>query len=156
MKKTKIYLNKKKTKYCVVQLFSTKKEMQAEYKKRSPNDKYHEHTLGVHLAYKAYKVPDKLKKKYKNHKGPLTEKQMKDWKLAPETGTILLSKPHSGAGVVTHEIMHAVLWSRGHGKGKVQYPITIKNIKEEESLLHDFTHAVMQFYRWYWRVEKNI
>jgi hypothetical protein len=71
-------------------------------------------------------------------------------KCQPETGTVLLCLDHCGAGVVSHEFLHAVLWAYKHRKNKKQYPIIIKNMREEEDILQNHTFAVTQFYNWYW------
>lgn len=72
-----------------------------------------------------------------------------------ETGTILLSLEYCGAGIVTHEIMHGILWARKNGFKKQQYPIVIKTMEEEENILQDFTYAVQFFYNWYWKIDKG-
>ncbi|HEV7514511.1 MAG TPA: hypothetical protein VGO27_22650 [Candidatus Acidoferrum sp.] len=120
--------------------------MRDEYKKQSPKDEHHNLVQGVHLARTLIQLPKKYHKVEK-----LTQKIWDSGKLQPQTGIILLSKTHCGAGVATHEIMHAVLWGRARRKNKPQYPIKIGSMNEEEDILRDFTLAVMQFYRWYWR-----
>lgn len=139
MKKKKIFLNTDKTKYCWVKLFKTKKEMQAAYKKFKPQDGNHDEVLGVHCGYEKWIV-----------------KKGKKTICHPETGIVFLSKENCGAGVVTHELMHAILWARGHKMHKRQHPIVIKSMEEEEAMLHNHTYAVMQFYDWYWKIEKKI
>jgi hypothetical protein len=138
MKYKRIYFDKTKSnKYFVAKLFKTKKQMQDAYKKASPKDDGHYKVLGVHQAYKKYST--------NGTKG-----------ISPETGTVFLSLENCGAGIVCHEIMHAVLWGRGHKKYKKQYPIIIKNMVEEEKMLHAFTRCIIQFYDWYWKVKKVI
>lgn len=75
--------------------------------------------------------------------------------LKGETGTVFLSVEDCGAGIISHEFMHAVLWAYKHTKNKKQYPIVIKNMKEEEVILHNHTFVVQQFYKWYWRKVKT-
>lgn len=137
MKTKKIYLNGKKSKYCLVRLFDKKKDMQKAYKESCPTDKNHDKTLGAHHAYEAI----------------IVEKGKRD-RLSPETGTLFCSLENCGAGVISHELMHAIFWARGHKFMKKQYPIIVQNMKEEEELLHNFTYAIIQFYNWYWRINK--
>jgi hypothetical protein len=134
-----IYLNKEHTKFCRVILFKDKKEMQRTYKRLRPKDTYHFKTLGVHWPYTLLEID-------KN----------KNTRLSKETGTVLLSYKNCGAGIVTHELMHAVLWSWRHHKNKEQYPITIKNMKEEEDILQCHTYAVKQFYNWFFKIENKL
>lgn len=76
-------------------------------------------------------------------------------KLSPETGTVFLAVEYCGAGIVSHELLHAVLWAHKHKRNKRQYPIVIENMRQEENILHNHTYAVEQFYRWYWKVVEN-
>lgn len=93
-------------------------------------------TLGAHLAYYKY------------------NQTKTGWRMARETGTVLLSLAHTGAGVVTHELLHAVLWSWKLKKGHPQYPIIIVGMQDEEELLLNHTRAVKQFYNWFYKMEK--
>jgi len=131
----KIWLNEKQSKYCWVKLFADKKEMQQYYydydKKGGLIDGNHFKVKGVSLHYR----------------------RIQNKRSHPETGTVLLCFQECGAGVVAHELMHAVLWARGHHQNKKQYPIVIKNMQQEETLLHNHTYAIKQFYNWYWDVE---
>src|SRR5688500_6865677 len=45
--------------------------------------------------------------------------------------TIFLAFHECGAGVATHEIMHAILWAWKFHKEKQQYPIVINSMEEE-------------------------
>lgn len=133
-KRKKIWLNRKNKNFCWIRLYAAKKDMQAFYLKDCENySKEYEPILGAHIPYEVLL------------KGKLTK----------ETGLVLLCFEHAGFGLVAHEILHAVLWARGHKRHKKQYPIVIKNMEEEEDLLHDFTYAVRQFYIWYWKIEKQ-
>lgn len=134
-KSKRIWLNFPHKKYCQVILYEKKFEMQKDYARYSPQDGNHYKTLGVHHGF------DKL----------IIEPGKKA-KLSPQTGIVRLCLEHCGAGVVSHEFMHAVLWANGHKRYKKQYPIVIKNMKEEEKILHNLTYAVRQFYEWYWKV----
>lgn len=136
MKSKRIYLNEKKTKYCIVKLFKKRKEMHEYYSKEKPDEKFNEFLLGVHLAYERW---DK-----------------KTGKIKSETGTVLLSLEDCAGSIVSHEFMHAILWAYKHKKYKKQYPITIKDMKEEEKLLHRMSLAVHNFYSWYWDVKKLV
>lgn len=156
MKSKKIYLNTRKTKYCVVELYKTKKEMREAYKKRCPHDTHHDIVLGAHQAYEKFIMPKKFKKDHADNPKKFYRLNTSKLKLAPETGTIFLSLEDCGAGVVTHEIMHATLWAYKHKKMKQQYPIKIKDMKEEELVLRNFTLAVQQFYRWYWKIKDRV
>lgn len=72
-----------------------------------------------------------------------------------EIGTIFFCMEGSGAGIVSHEFNHAVLWRWQMRDGKNQYPIMIMNMEEEEELLHMHTYAIRHFYDWYFRVNKK-
>jgi hypothetical protein len=134
----KIWTDKKKGKYCIVKLFKTKIDMQNAYKDRCPSDTQHYRCLGAHNAYEKVKVESD---------GEMTTMN--------ETGTVFLNLEFCGAGIVSHELMHAVLWAHGHKKNKKQYPIVIKNMKQEEAILQNHTIAVIDFYKWYWKIEKQ-
>lgn len=135
MKKTKqVWLNHKKTKYCIIHLFGTNSEMQKAYDK-NPHNNGGSKVLGAHCGYEKYKTPN--------------------YKIHPETGIVFLSLENCGASVVPHELMHAVLWAWKHKRLKKQYPIVIKNMKDEEELLHNQSFAVNQFYNWYWKITKK-
>ncbi len=138
MRRRKIYLNLEKTKYAVAMLFKNKKEMRDFYSKHCPNDKNHNKVYGVSVHRDYYK------------------KQGEKWILTPRTGEVLLNLKHCGAGIVSHEFMHAVLWAYKHNGRRKQYPFVIKNIKEEEKILHNLTFALQQFYNWYWKVKDKI
>lgn len=135
----KIFVNRRKTKWCIVKVYSFKYDMQVAYKKFRPHDTHHFHVAGVHCGYELLRI-SKSKKEV----------------MTGETGTIFLNVDQCGAGIATHEIMHAILWAKNHKRNADQYPIVIKNMKEEESMLMDFTYAVQQFYRWYWKVYKRL
>lgn len=156
MKKKVIYLNTENTKYCVVELYKTLKEMQLAYKERCPHDKSHFKVLGVHQAYEKFKAPKNIPMPKEGDSRKYYEVNISKVKIAPETGTVFLNLKHCGAGVVSHELMHAVLWAYKHKKMKKQYPIIIKNLKEEELILRYHTLAVQEFYRWYWKIKDKI
>lgn len=135
----RLYMNRKKTKYCKLLLYAFKYDMQVAYKKYRPHETKQMRVAGAHCGYVLLRI-----------------RKDKREILTREAGTIFLSMENCGAGVVTHEILHAILWAHGHTKDKQQYPFTIKNMKHEEEILYDFTHAVSQFYNWYWKVEKKL
>lgn len=137
MRTKRIYLNTKKTKYCIVRLFKRNNEMQLSYDKHKSNNGKGK-VLGAHCGYEKY-----------------TTSQPR-WGVLPETGTVFLSLENCGAGVVTHELMHAVLWAWKHKRLKNQYPIVIKNMNQEEEVLHNQTYAVHQFYNWYWKIKSKV
>lgn len=132
----KLFMNRKKTRYVKVFLYRHKKDMQAAFKKFRPDSKYVKGTLGAHCAYEIYNTVTGGTKR--------------------ETGTIFLSMLNCGAGIVTHEILHGILWAHRFKIGKQQYPIVIESMEQEEELLHDFSFAVSTFYDWYWKVEKQL
>lgn len=138
-KRKRIYLNGKRTKYCVVRLFSKKKRMQKEYKKRCPNDKGHFKISGAHNAYDCFTI-----------KVDGSEKPSK------ETGTVFLHINECGGGLIAHEFGHAVLWAFKHVPHKTQHPIVIDSMDEEEEILYNLTYAISQFYTWYWKVVKEM
>lgn len=133
-KSKRIYLNTKKTKYCVVKLFGKKRDMQDYYFRANPNDTHHYECQGVSLHFEKINAVS--------------------GSLSPQTGEVLLHFGSCGAGIVTHELLHAVLYAYKHKKRKKQYPIIIKDMDEEEVILRNHTEAVRQFYKWYWKVEK--
>lgn len=133
MKKKKLWLTTDNRKYCWVKVFNTLEEMREAYHQFRSYEKNWNDVQGVHCGYEKLKI----------EKG-------KRPKTTSETGTVFLSKTHCGAGVVTHELLHAVLWAKQHKhRWKTQYPITIKSMKEEERLAHNHTYAVTQFYNWF-------
>lgn len=110
------------------------------YVRARPKDCGHYKVLGVHLCNSWYHV-------YKSGKS----------KHYPHTGNVLLYFDGCGAGIVTHELMHATLYAWNcKDLSKPQFPIIIKSLKDEEEILHNHTHAVMQFYRWYWRIADKV
>ncbi len=138
MKKKRIYFEGNKGKYCVVHLFKTRKELNKWYRENDRTAK--EEVYGVSIHREIYKAKDKMIPK----------------NIFPETGKVLLSLQNCGTGVVSHEIMHQVLWSYKHGKRPIKdYPFTIKSMKHEEEILHRFSKVIIDFYRWYWKVEKS-
>lgn len=136
-KRKRIYLNKKKTRYCTVKLYADKLQMQNDLKKNLSGKLDYYKCLGLHHAYTRLLI-----------------KKNGTVNLIPETGTVYLCLQHCGAGIVSHEFLHAVLWAWKHKRNKKQYPIVIKNMKQEEEVLHNHTDAVSHFYDWYWKVEK--
>lgn len=135
---THLLVNKERNKKCKLRVYFSKKEMQDYYKNACPNDENHYRTAGVHHAY--YKIKD-------------AEDGTEI--VSNETGMVLLCWEQCGAGIVSHEIAHAVLWARSHDVNNTsiesQFPIVIKNMNEEEELLHNLTDAICQFYKWYWK-----
>ena len=138
MRWKKIFLNEGRTRYCIVKLYRKKIEMQKAYEKQSPKDDGHDKVAGAHCGYVLLKYSGK--------------KEI----LSPETGTVFLNVGQSGAGIVCHELAHAVLWAHKHGKHKEQYPIVIKNMDDEEEILYHLTYAIRQFYTWFWKVKKSL
>lgn len=138
MRSKRIYFDRQKTRYVVCRLFKYRNEMRTYYSKSCPNDKNHNDVLGVNIAREYY------------------VKKGKKWLFSKQTGEVLLNLQDCGVGVVTHEFMHAVLWARNFKEFKKQYPIVIKDMADEEHLLHEFTYIVRQFYNWYWDVKKKI
>jgi len=138
MKKKRIYVNTKRTRYITVKLYNNKKEMREAYKVFRPKDWGHNNVLGVHCGYVKYETTGKKTV------------------MSNETGTVFLSLKNCGAGVVTHELMHAVLWAWKHNEKKEQYPIVIKSMRYEEEILHNHTYAVTQFYNWYFKIKRRL
>lgn len=130
--KKKIFVNENNYVWCRV--YADKKEMQRYYEKVGGNDSDHYKCSGVALNYERWCFSGNKKTQ-----------------VSMETGTVLLHLKSLGAGIVSHEFMHAVLWAHKHKKGKNQYPIIIKDMKEEEEILHNHTYAVRNFYSWYWK-----
>jgi hypothetical protein len=138
MRWKKIWMNEGHTKYCIVKLYKTQKLMQEAYQNFKPQDKNQDKVSGVHCGYEKFTIS-------KNGKENLSK----------ETGTVFLNIKCCGAGVVSHEFAHAVLWAHKHKKNKNQYPIVIKNMDDEEEILYHLTHAVQQFYNWFWTIKKK-
>lgn len=132
----RIFLNRNKSKYCVVHLYNFKYDMQQAYlrycKERGQKG---EPVLGASCHYEKWDTKKGGKEVFSN-----------------ETGTVFLCVEECGAGIVTHELMHAILWAHKHKIGKEQYPFVIKNMKEEETILTNHTFAVTQFYKWFWEL----
>lgn len=133
--KKKIWLNKNQTKWCWCYVFKHKIDMQDWYKKycdsRNSSDRYHYKVKGVSIHY--YRIKGKL--------------------LHKNTGIVLLNyEDGCGAGIVSHEFNHAVLFANQHHRTKERYPIVIKDMNEEEKILHNHTYAVIQFYDWFWKI----
>ena len=110
MKKKKIWLTTDKKKYCWVKVYNTKKEMQEAYEAFRPGDKNHDKVEGAHCGYERHRL----------FRGK--------WRVHEETAIVFLCKERCGAGVVTHELMHAVLWARQHKFRFKQYPVIIKSM----------------------------
>lgn len=137
MKRTKrIYFNRQKTKYCIVRVYKTKSEMRKAYKKYNNHSIESQDLRGAHCGHEKYQVS-------KNGK----------MRLMPETGILFLNYNDCGAGIICHELMHAVLWAHNHRRNKKQFPIIIKNMEEEETILYTLTFVVRQFYNWLYSIE---
>lgn len=135
----RIFLNEKKSKWCYVYLFDDKAKMNAYYN-TVRNDKGSYKVLGAHICNGRYSLYPSGRS---NHH--------------PHTGNVLLFFDGCGAGVVSHELLHATLYAWNcKDLSKIQYPIVIKSMRQEEELLHNHSHAVMQFYRWYWRIADKV
>jgi hypothetical protein len=136
MRKKKIWLNTERTKYCWVKLFDTKREMQKVYadycKLIGDSNKEASKTLGASFHYLV----------------------IQNGKCTNECGTVLLNREHLGAGIVAHELMHAVLNAWQHPR-REKYPIVIKDMPMEEKILYNLTFAVRQFWTWYFKIEKD-
>ena len=126
----KIYLNLEKTKFCICNVFERKKDMQDFYSAVT-EQKEVERVCGASLHY--------CREDFSSGKGV----------LSGETGVVLLNFQNCDAGVVAHEMAHAVLWAHKHSKKKKQHPLIIKDIEEEEVILYNLTFAIDQFYKWY-------
>lgn len=130
-----IYLDDAHTKYCIVRLFATKRLMQSAYAKRTPYSEGHYKVSGSNVPYHCVRM-----------------KQDGSEETKGEIATVFLSVENCGAGVVAHELGHAALWGYKYHPGKVQFPIIFNSMEDEEEFLYSQTYAVMQFYRWYWKV----
>lgn len=130
IKKKKLFLNVRKTRYCWVKVYDSAENMR-EAAKKSTSQNVND-AVGLHEAYRRF------------HKG----------KFVPETGIIYLNTKWMGAGVVDHEIMHAIFWAWKNNKDKKQYPIVINNMKQEENILQNLTFAIRQYWLWYFKFEK--
>lgn len=140
MKKKKLFLNDKKTKWCIVQLYNHKYDMQQAYIKYcKQRGQKPDPILGASTHYEKIYIGDKGKEK-----------------LSGETGTVFLCAEHCGAGLVAHELLHAVLYAWKHKLNKEQYPITIKNMDEEEEILRNLTFAISQFYQWFYNNTNSV
>lgn len=123
--------------------FLNKKDMRNFYKQLSPDDREHNIVGGVAINREMFKCD--------------SEKKITLGLKSKQSGFILTCADYAGAGVVCHEIMHAVLFADGISKVKIkkQYPIIIKSMNDEERLLYAFTNAIRQYYTWYYRIIKK-
>lgn len=110
-------------------LYDTKENMRIDYKEMKPEDLNHDKVESVHCAYTFIEEYDDGSEEY-----------------SKKTGIIMTNSEGLDVGVIPHEIMHAVLWAYNHSEDKVQYPIVINNMEEEEIILHAFSNALQQFY----------
>jgi len=138
-RRKKIWLNEKHTKYCWVKLYGIRENMRDDYKNDPRSNTSPKTGYGINGASLHWE-----------HFNPVTKELKKD------TGCVYLCKEYCGAGVVSHELLHAVLWAHKHRNYKKQYPIIIKSMREEETIAYNLTHAVQQFYQWYWKIEKEL
>ncbi len=124
-------------------IFKNIDEMRTEYKKMCPMETGHE-VIGAVCINREYFKANKVK-------------DMKKINKMKHTGYVLTCLDYVGAGVVSHEFMHAVFFANGISKVKFkkQYPIVINNMKEEETLLYAFTDAVKSYYKWYWKLKDS-
>lgn len=120
-------------------LYRSKKEMQAAYEKFKPQDKNHYKSLGACCNDTIVTVGG----------------DNKIIRVSGQTSTVFLSLENCEVSVVVHELLHAVLFSHKHSLRKKQYPIVIKNMKEEEVILHNHSYTCYQFYTWYWKVQSQ-
>lgn len=129
---------KKKAKYVTVRIFHRLKDLRWFYRKLRPQDDHIDKTLGAHVGYTIDR--EKSKEKY--------------WY---ETGTVLFSAKHCGAGLISHEFLHALFWAHGHTPDKEQYPLTIsfKNMDDEEAFCYLMTDLVGSFFRWFYKLERK-
>ncbi|HMF73451.1 MAG TPA: hypothetical protein VK616_18350 [Flavitalea sp.] len=132
----KIYLNTQKTKHCNVRLYRTKKEMRDGIRKYRSYEKQIDQIAGCCCPYTRYNI------------GTRTAR--------PDVAKVFLSIQDCGAGIVTHELLHAVLWAWKHSFRKKQHPILIKDMNDEEEILHNHTFAVKQFYNWFFENKKRL
>jgi hypothetical protein len=135
----KVFLDQHRSRYCWVLVYRTKTQMLRAYAAQRPLERNQEHCLGVHCAHERRRLIGGR------------------WRTLADTGRVLLSEENCGAGVVAHELMHAVLWAYSHRKRKEQFPLIITGMAMEEELLHSLTAALKQFYPFYWqkRAERN-
>ena len=110
-------------------IYESKTGMRQAYKELSPEQGEHDEVESVHCAYTFFDEYDDGSKEYSKH-----------------TGILLTHSEEMMAGVIEHELMHAIFWAHKHHADKEQYPIIITNMEEEEILLGNFTHALNQLY----------
>lgn len=121
-----------------VLLFPTKDLMNRAYWDfRSEDRKYY--VLGCHVPRRWYKVGKS------------------GWKSQKKTGTVFLCYEYCGAGVVSHEFLHAAMYAFRHTKLKgQQYPFEIKTMDQEEKFLRMHTSVVTKFYVWFFSIQKEL
>lgn len=138
----KIKVNKEGN-YVIAHLFKDIKAMRAKYKELAPEEQDHNKIGGVCINREYYKAVST------NYDDITLEHKQK------QTGFVLTCLDYANAGVVAHELMHAVLFAHGISKVlcKEQHPIIIKDMAEEEVILYAFTEAVNSYYRWYWSLK---
>ena len=70
-----------------------------------------------------------------------------------QVGIIGLCKQHIGAGVVSHEMVHAAMYATHPGKSVAGFRFTRAY---DEVLAWTVGDMTAQFYRWFWKNEKRI
>lgn len=135
-RRKKIFVTENKTKYVWCYLYKTNKDLNDFYKKycEGRGEKW-ARVAGVSIH--------------------ITNKYITTGKVTNLTGVVLLSMDRMGAGIVAHEFSHACFWAYRHSLRKKQYPLVIKNMVEEEKILHGQFEAVRSFWKWYYKIEKE-
>jgi hypothetical protein len=133
----KIVVNNKTGKFCIFRLYGSRGDMIAGHNEFCPTSKVGADMLGAHAGIWRFVLRGYRRALYK------------------QTGVVFLCVEHCGAGVVGHEIMHAVMFARNHRMSFRQYPVVIKELAEEEEMLYDYTDATMEFYCWFYDVAKK-
>ena len=136
MKSVKIFLNTKNTRYATIEV--------------------HETLAGMRKAIMAFRPDSKNIRRVVGQCCPHERINTRTGRTHREIANVFLCSNNCGAGVAGHELLHAVLWAFQYKKYKNQYPIVINNMDEEEELLHNHSHAVMQFYQWYFKNYQEI
>lgn len=119
--------------YVWVRLYKTRKDM-LEYADSRNSDKepFDRNLAGCHFAYRQYVVGEGTPK------------------FIAESGTVLLNMEYLGAGIVAHELLHAVLWAFKHStRKKDNHPLAIKDMKQEERICYALTDACIDFWNWW-------
>ena len=118
--------------YVNVRVYKDLKSMRLAYKKICPTNEYVNDVIGVHCGY--------MRIDYASGE--------KHGSLMNETGTVYLNINDCDSWIVAHEFLHALLWSHKFDYRKIQHPISIDSMDQEEDICYGLTEMLQVFYKW--------